>query len=136
MAIVRLKVEGFNPPQKEGDKEGREVLLVTYTFNRAVDAKGQTTGNPQGGLVTVQVKALTKGFEPELLSWLIQKENKKGSVEFYDDDGNFIKALEFENAFCIKFMEDFEENKGWMEEIVITCEKLKLKQVGYVADWR
>lgn len=126
MAIVKVKVDGF--AERDGE-------LVTYAFNRTMDAKGQTTGTPQGGQVTIRVKALAADFKPELLSWMTQGLEKKGSVEF-EEDGKFIKALEFERAFCVNFREEWAENVGWWEEIVITCKTLRLKPVEYKAEWK
>jgi len=121
MATVKVKVDGFAP---------RDGEFVTYSFNRTIDEYGQTTGKPQGGIVTVRVKALVADFQPELLSWMTQGLEKKGSIEF-EEDGKFIKSLEFEKAFCINFKEEWTEKVGWWEEVTLTCKTLKMKQVEY-----
>jgi len=126
MAIVKVKVDGF--AERDGE-------LVNYAFERTTDAKGQITGTPQGGKVTIRVKALAAGFKPELLSWMTQGLEKKGSVEF-EENGTFIKALEFEKAFCVKFREEWAENQGWWEEVELTCKTLKLKPIEYEAQWK
>jgi hypothetical protein len=133
---VTLKVDGFAE---------REVAAVTYSFNQVTDKEGQTTGIPRGGKIVIRVKAMNDG-NVELLKWMTSKSlAKKGSVEFMDssDADKKMKSVDFEGAYCVDFVEHWEDPQGegskslahW-EEITISCKKITNGAVSYENDWK
>jgi len=132
---VRLEVEGF---------QKREVQMVSYAFNQAIDKENQPAGIPRGGLVTIKCKALngSDGLG-ELLNWMTSKTMaKNGKVIFMvsSDSEKLLKELEFEQAYCVQFKEVWEDKQSnadlaHYEEIVISCRKIKCAGAEYRNEW-
>jgi hypothetical protein len=124
---VTMKVDGF---------KDREVMLVNYHFDQAVDIEGQISGIPRGGRITIRVKAMNDG-NSELLSWMIAPHlAKSGSLEFLKTtDGSTMKTIEFADAYCIDFVENWEDKEGHWEEIRLSCRKITLGPVTYELPW-
>ena len=133
---VTLKVDGF---------ADREVASVTYTFSQAIDKEGQTTGIPRGGKIVIRVKALNDG-NVELLKWMVNKSlAKSGSIEFMNssDADKKMKSVEFKDAYCVDFIEHWEDTQSggstalahW-EEITLSCKSITNGAVTYENDWR
>ena len=129
MAKTPVKVE------IDGYKE-REVMMVTYEFDQATDIEGQMSGIPRGGQIKLRVKALNDGT-PDLLAWMVERNlPKNGVVTFMETKtGKVMKTIKFTNGYCISFDERWEDNKGHIEEIVITCQKIEFGSVVFENDW-
>ena len=125
---VKFTVDGF---------KDREVMSVNYSFDQAVDIEGQIAGIPRGGRITIRVKAMNDG-NPELLSWMIAPHlAKKGTVEFLKTtDGSTMKTIEFEDAYCIDFTENWTDKEGHWEEVQLSCRKIALGPVNYKLPWK
>lgn len=124
---VELKVDGY---------QDREVMAVNYTFNQATDTEGQMTGIPRGGKIVIKVKALNDG-NPDLLKWMTAPNlGKKGSVEFNETKtGNLMKKIEFEDGYCVNYVENWEDKIGHWEEITLSCRKIAVGPVSYENEW-
>lgn len=124
---VQLKVKDF--------KE-REVMHVHYEFSQKVDTEGQMAGIPRGGFITIKVKALNDG-NADLLNWMVAPNlAKDGAVEFNETkSGNLMKKIEFKDAYCIGFTEDWEEGVGHIEEITLSCREITNGSVTYTNPW-
>lgn len=124
---VTLSVDSF---------KDREVLSITYEFNQAKDIQGQLTGIPRGGFIKIRVKALNDGT-PELLSWMVEPRMlKNGKITFKETkSGQKMKEIEFTDAYCVGFEEDWEDTVGHFEEILITCKTIQFGNVKYENDW-
>ena len=124
---VTLKIDGF---------ADREVLAVSYSFERATDVHGQMSGVPRGGCITVRVKALNDG-NPDLLKWMTTPSlAKKGSIEFLKTtDWSKLKTIEFEEAYCVGFQEKWEDKQLHWEEVTIQSKKMKNGPVEFGYKW-
>lgn len=124
---VTLSVDSF---------KDREVLSISYEFNQAKDIQGQLTGIPRGGFIKIRVKALNDGT-PELLSWMVEPRMlKNGKITFKETkSGQKMKEIEFTDAYCVGFEEDWEDTVGHFEEILITCKTIQFGNVKYENDW-
>lgn len=113
---VTLKVDGFAE---------REVLKVSYGFERATDIEGQLAGLARGGRINIRMKALNDG-NPEMYSWMTDKSMaKNGEIVFKETMGfTEMKKIELTGAYCIKLREIWEEGKIHSEEIQIVCQKI------------
>ena len=129
MAKTPVKVE------IDGYKE-REVMMVTYEFDQATYIEGQMSGIPRGGQIKLRVKALNDGT-PDLLAWMVERNlPKNGVVTFMETKtGKVMKTIKFTNGYCISFDERWEDKKGHIEEIVITCQKIEFGSVVFENDW-
>jgi len=134
-APVKLKVSGF--------KDERDVAEVSYSFTKGIDADGQPAGTPKGGLITLKVKALNNA-NCDLLEWLNDTgKGKKGSIEFMEakDNKKKMKSVEFQDAYCVKFEEHWEEKSDDSKElahyelITISCRKITNGSVTYENEW-
>jgi len=124
---VELKVEGFAE---------REVMMVTYSFNQTTDVEGQMSGIPRGGKIIIRVKALNDG-NPDLLKWMTSPNlAKSGSIIFNETkSGNKMKEIQFKDAYCVNFIELWEDQKGHSEEITISCRSISNGPVTYENKW-
>lgn len=124
---VKLQIKDF--------KE-REVLMVTYAFDQAVDREGQMTGIPRGGKIKVRVKALNDGT-PELLGWMIEPHLAKDVTIVFNETktGKEMKKIEIKGAYCVDFHEDWTDGKQHYEEIVMSCQHIKFGNVVYDNPW-
>ena len=133
---VTLKIDGF---------EDREVAAVTYSFTQATDKDNQPSGLPRGGKITLRVKAEDDG-NVDLLKWMTSKSlAKKGSLLFMTskDIDKKMKSIEFEDAYCVDFVEHWEDvTEGrnvplahW-EEITIVCRKIANGPITYENEWK
>lgn len=124
---VALKVDGLTE---------REVLKVTYSFNQAIDIEGQTSGIPRGGNITIRVKALNDG-NPDLFNWMVHPNlSMNGVIEFHETKtGSLMKKIEFTDAYCVNFVEMWEDNVGHYEEIILSCREIKNGPVNFTNDW-
>jgi hypothetical protein len=124
---VTLKVDGLTE---------REVLKVTYSFNQATTIEGQTSGIPRGGNITIRVKALNDG-NPDLFNWMVHPDlAMNGVIEFHETvTGSLMKKIEFTDAFCVNFVEMWEDNVGHYEEIILSCREIKNGPVNFTNDW-
>ena len=124
---VKIEIDGFTE---------REVLMVSYEFNQETDAEGQMSGIPRGGQITVKVKALNDG-NPELLSWMVERNlPQDGKITFNESkSGKKMKEIEFTKGYCVAYEERWEDRAEHVEEIVISCQKMKFGSVTYENDW-
>ena len=124
---VTLKVDGLTE---------REVLKVTYSFNQAINIEGQTSGIPRGGNISIRVKALNDG-NPDLFNWMVNPDlAMNGVIEFHETvKGSLMKKIEFTDAFCVNFVEMWEDNVGHYEEIILSCREIKNGPVNFTNDW-
>jgi hypothetical protein len=131
---VALKIDGYAE---------REVTQVTYNFTRGTSADGQPSGIARGGKIVVKVKALNDG-NCDLLEWINNTGGgKKGQIIFYDsrDQSKKMKSIDFENAYCVDFIESWED-KGdsaralaQTEVITISCQKIANGAASYENEW-
>ncbi|MEO1437934.1 MAG: type VI secretion system tube protein TssD, partial [Bacteroidota bacterium] len=71
---------------------------------------GQPAGEVRGGIIQVSLGSL--GSEARF-GWMVQSDLKKsGEIEFIDSNGQTLKTLKFEDAYCVGYTEDFEAFTG------------------------
>jgi hypothetical protein len=138
---VSLKVDGLFQDVKD---QKREVLDVTYSFNRATDPDGLPAGQTKGGKIVLKLKALNNE-NSDLSEWIFDRsKGKNGSIEFMDpkDNTKKMKSIDFENAYCIEFTEHWEEKTAnqdgstsqdvaHYEQITLSCEKITRGLASY-----
>lgn len=130
MAVTPLKIA-------IQDYAEREVQMFTYEFDQATDIEGQMSGLPRGGKLVVYCKALNDG-SPQLFDWMVQRNlAKSGTITFNKTTtGEKMKDIKFEGGYCVDFQEVWEEGKGHMEKIVISCQKIQFGNVVFENPWK
>lgn len=130
--------ENTNPVTLEvKDFEPREVTLIDYKFDQAVDVEGQIAGIPRGGRITIRVKALNDGNN-QLLQWMLAPNDPRDiKVVFFNTiDGSTMKEIEGTNCYCVHYIEKWEEGHGHYEELEIVCQELKNGPVDFQNPWK
>ena len=124
---VKIEIDGY--------KE-REVMMVSYEFDQAMDIEGQMSGIPRGGQIVVKVKALNDGT-PDLLAWMVERNlPKDGKITYMETKtGKEMKKIEFKNGYCINYEERWEDRVGHIEQITITCKEIDFGGVKFENDW-
>jgi hypothetical protein len=127
-----LDIEGFSL---------RKVLEYSYTFDQPTDKENQPSGIPRGGRLTVKVDAFTrKEKNNELFGWMVSKNmKKKGKIIVYmpSQPGIKLKTLQFEDAYCVQYKENYkgQADSYNTEEIQISWRKLSWDNVSYENEW-
>lgn len=125
---VKLQVEGY---------QDREVLMVKYEFDQAIDNEGQVVGIPRGGKITVRLKAMNDG-NPDMLDWMIQRNLAKNATITFNETktGKEMKDIKITGAYCVDYHENRTEGKQHYEEIVMTCREIKFGALTYTNAWK
>jgi len=125
---VKLEVKDF---------EAREVIIVDYKFNQAVDREGQICGIPRGGRITIRVKAMNDGNN-QLLQWMLAPNDPRDfKITFISTvDGATMKTIEGNGCYCVKYVEKWEDGEEHFEEIEVVCQTLKNGPVEFNNPWK
>jgi len=128
-----------------GKYQPRKVLEYNYNFNLAIDKENQPCGIIRGGKLTVKMDAITKGEnDNELLGWMLGRKKQNVAIVVCKPEApakTEMKVLEFKDAFCIDYKEnwkDLKESKGDSantEEIQITWKEFSWGNVNYKNCW-
>lgn len=124
---AKLKVDGFTE---------REVIRVDYSFERQTDVEGQTSGIPRGGKITIRAKVLNQK-NSDFINWMVSRNlPKHGELIINNSDDNPRRTIEFEDAFCVRYEDCWEDNGMHWEEIILSCREIKFnKEVTYTNKW-
>jgi len=120
----------------------RKVLEYNFTFDQPTDKENQPAGISRGGRLYVKVDAFTKKNDNnELFKWAVTNNmmrNGKITVYMPSQPGNKLKEIVFEDAFCVKYTENWKASASDSydtEEIWITWRKLTWDNVTYENEW-
>jgi Hemolysin coregulated protein Hcp (TssD) len=118
------------------DGDEMNVLHCSYRLTQGTDASGKPTAIPQGGFVSLVVES-TKSTD--LFDWMINPTGlKNGQVTFYRRDmQSKLKTLEFTDAYCIDYQEDF-DHKGEMAMQIsfsLSAKTIKLNDSEFKNNW-
>ena len=134
------------------DFESRPVSSFMMAYTQPTDSSCQVTGIPIGGVITVKVRALENG-NLELFNWMVQKDlSKTGVIVFYDRNGSETKWLYFKDAYCVNYLEYWDDKEevtksertnrelAHWEEITISCRLIKYTnnktEVRHMNEWK
>jgi hypothetical protein len=133
---------------KIGDFEYRNVHDFNFEFTLPIDKENQPSGIPRGGKICVKLDADQSKSNPELLSWMLERQMKNGHIVIHDTTtSKEIMKIEFTDALCINYKQtmvdklydkgivDPTSKKTFIEDIQITWRKLKWDPVVYENDW-
>lgn len=109
---------------KVGSYDEYEVLAYTFSFERKTDIDLQPLGIPDGGYLTVAVKA--KEENCELCDWALSRSLKQnGELTFTDPKtGKKERSIVFKGGICCGYKEQYAEDGTYVEVITIACEEL------------
>lgn len=130
MAVTPVKLE------VDGYKE-REVMSVSFVFNKALDDEGQVVGIARGGKFKIRVKALNDGT-PELMDWMIQRNLAKNAKITFNEtkSGKQMKQYEITGGYCVGYAEHYADKEAHYEDIEITCQHIKFSKAEFDNPWK
>lgn len=88
------------------------VMECDYEFTQAVDITGRPSDRPRGGLINVVIMS-PDDSDLTLHEWMRDKDTTKdGKITLYvnRDSAMAPKTIRFENAYCIRLYEYFNNN--------------------------
>lgn len=118
------------------DGDEMNVLNCSYRFTQSTDATGKPTSIPHGGYVTLVVES-TKNTD--LFDWMINPTGtKNGIVTFFRREmESKLKTLEFTDAYCIDYQEDF-DHKGehpMQVSFTVSAKTIKVNDSQFKNNW-
>jgi len=118
-----------------------EVLNLNYSLEQNVDRSGQVAG--EASAFQIKTKVRTVGSTGHF-DWMKTPDMKKnGKFEYFDSAGQILKTLEFEDAYCIRYEENFDAfdtnqrgaspsfKEGGTEELIISPRKVNVGGVPH-----
>ena len=118
------------------NEEEMSVLRCGYRVNQDIDVTGKPTSVPQGGTINL---VLISNSDSVLFEWMINPmQTKNGKITFIRyDTMSKLKILEFENAHCVGYYEQFDHGSEYPMklEITISAHMLKLNDATYKNKW-
>lgn len=115
MALTaNLKIEGSN--------NSYNVLGCDYEVTQAIDATGRPSDRPRGGLIEITMAA-PDDSDMIFHEWMRDKyATKEGKISFTVNKNNVDKpkTVSFQDAYCIKLREFFDNNNPLQMLITIT----------------
>jgi len=118
------------------DGKDYNVLESAYALHQPTDRTGKPIGKPTGGKITLTIES---NGNTDLFYWMKEPSHTKdGTIIFYKRDAMAQQmVLEFENGFCVDFMERFiADTKDPMKTtIVISAQSIKVGSVDYKNLW-
>lgn len=113
-----------------------EVIFVSYSFDQNVDNIGQPAGEVRGGQIAVTVRSTGNAY---LAEWMFNSDMKKsGEIVYTDREGQTLKTLRFEDAYCVGYTEDYEafngdkinglsQKEGAKESLLLSCRTIDIE---------
>jgi len=113
-------------------------------MDQNIDNIGQPAGEVRGGIINVSLMSAksTKRF-----GWMVASDVKKsGSIEFIDSQGQTLKTLTFEDAYCVGYTEDYVAfdgqrsgkvtiKDGAKEHLTLSCKSIKVEGETHENTW-
>ncbi|MBL3656760.1 type VI secretion system tube protein TssD [Fulvivirga sediminis] len=125
----------FKAKLKVGGNE-YNVLSCDYGLNQETDATGRPSSVTRGGMITIEVESTA---DTSLSDWMFNNfEMRDGSVVFLKRDTDATsKQLDFENAYAVKYKENFNSSgdNPMTETITLSARVIKVGNGEHVNEW-
>lgn len=125
----KLKVAGGEFP----------VSKISYGFKRDIDFYGQPKGNVIGGTIHVTVRCEGANSENGLTDWMLDHyKQESGSIEFMGLQQKIEQKVEFEEAFCVGYTEEFnntDPNLPYTTSLLISAKKISIGGTALDNEW-
>jgi hypothetical protein len=96
------------------DNHTYSVMECEYEFTQAVDVTGRPSDRPRGGVINVVLVA-PDDSDLSLHEWMRDKDSTKDGtivLEVNRDAVKALKTIKFEEAYCIRLYEYFNDNNA------------------------
>jgi len=121
-----------------------EVTDLSYSFDQNIDNIGQPAGEVRGGIINVSLMSAKSEMR---FGWMVASDVKKdGTIEFIDSQGQTLKTLEFKEAYCVGYTEDFKAfdgqaaggvtvKDGAKEHLTLSCKTISVAGETHENTW-
>lgn len=133
LLLGTLAQEGVSIPFLE--KNGYELSVCNYTFNRGVDKKGEVQTKVHGGIIKLGIVGVPTD---ELIEWGMKSRiYKDGAIIFHDLEGQSVEKLKFYNAACINIDINYiNSGKSYTScNLTLSAETISIGSVNLVNEW-
>ena len=118
------------------DGKTYNVLECNYKLHQPVDEVGKPIGRPKGGQITLVIES---DSDTEFFYWMKEpNQTKSGTITFFKRDTMAKqKTIEFTNAYCIEYEENFiaDDRSPMVTHITISAEQIKLNAIDFSNLW-
>jgi len=126
------------------DGQESEVVNVNYSLDQNIDQIGQPAGEVRGGIINVTVMS---SKSEKRFGWMVASDVKKsGEIAYVDKDGQTMKTLKFEDAYCVGYNESFTAfdgqasgnvtvKDGAKEKLTLSCKSIKMEGETHENSW-
>ena len=122
-----------------------EVIGLSYSLEQNVDNIGQPAGEVKGGQISVTIG--TNGADTRF-GWMVASDMKQnGTLKFIDANGQTAKTINFVDAFCVGYTEDYEAfsdagrpgtvsiKEGAKETLILSCMEITVEGESHINSW-
>ncbi|MGY3793344.1 type VI secretion system tube protein TssD [uncultured Aquimarina sp.] len=125
----------FKAKLKVGGKE-YNILSCNYGLHQETDATGRPSSITRGGMIKMEVESTA---DTGLSDWMFNNfEMRNGSIVFLKRDNEAtLKELTFENAYAVKYFENFDATgkNPMTETLTISAQKIGIGNGEHENDW-
>ncbi|WP_299902922.1 type VI secretion system tube protein TssD [uncultured Aquimarina sp.] len=125
----------FKAKLKVGGKE-YNILSCNYGLHQETDATGRPSSITRGGMIKMEVESTA---DTGLSDWMFNNfEMRNGSIVFLKRDTEAtLKELTFENAYAVKYFENFDATgkNPMTETLTISAQKIGIGNGEHENDW-
>ena len=118
------------------DDDEMNVLDCNFSFEQGTDYTGRPSQKPKGGQISVLLESTGK---TDFLEWMISPNmSKNGKITFFKRDNlSSLKTVEFKEAYCIKYSEDFDsvDTQPLKTRIIVSAKEISIKGTTFVNNW-
>ncbi|OAB78743.1 type VI secretion system tube protein TssD [Cochleicola gelatinilyticus] len=118
------------------DDDEMNVLECSFGFEQGSDYTGRPSQKPRGGQISVLIESTNK---TDFLEWMISPNmTKKGKITFFKRDHmSSLKTVEFSDAYCLKYNEDFNsiDSQPLKTRILLSAKEVSVKDTVFRNDW-
>jgi hypothetical protein len=103
----------------------QEVRKLSMTFDQSTDQKGCPSSDIHGGFIHVTIIST---FNQELVGWMLDPYKRRdGCITFKrDDQDSSLKAIEFYEAYCVRYTEDFD---AYSKDVLMLSMTISAKKI-------
>jgi Hemolysin coregulated protein Hcp (TssD) len=102
----------FSAKFSAAGSEEFEVIACSYKFHQSIDDKGRPSSLVRGGIIDVTIVSTT---DSALIAFMLDPYKKDSGKIVYNriDQESMLKDIQFEDAYCIEYQENFDA-RGFM----------------------
>jgi len=119
------------------DNSVSKVINCHYGMTQTIMTNGRASQKPVGGgIIELELESTSS---TEFFDWMACPDKRKsGSITFYRRDAmSRLKRLDFTDALCVSFCEDFrsEGSQPMVIKMKLSAREMSLEDISVVNDW-